>query len=663
MKSLLTPKSITGILAVSSCAAIFTGAFARVELPSVFSDNMVLQRETEAPVWGKAAPDATVTVTTSWNGESYSAEADDDGKWALKVETGSAGGPFTVTVSDGEALTLNNVMLGEVWVCSGQSNMEMALRSVKNGKEEIADADYPDIRIIQIAKKVSEEPLDDVATDTHGWQMCSPQSIPGFSAVAYFFARELNEKQGIPVGLIGTYWGGTICEAWTSGDSLKQHPDFKEAVEKMEQNPGNEAEARPKYEKDYAAWEKQVENGDVGTKEKWMESAFSDSDWSSMNLPLFWEEEIGNVDGIVWFRKTIDIPSEWEGKDLTLYAGAIDDEDVTFFNGKEIGRTQFWNAERKYTINGSMVKAGKAVIAIRVFDTGGNGGIWRGQLALELEEGKRIDLAGAWKYKTGFDLKDAPKPQFTFGNPNRPTVLYNGMIAPIVPFSIRGAIWYQGESNSPRAYQYRELFPLMINDWREQWGYDFPFYFVQLSDFIEFGDKTGQTWAELREAQTKTLALKNTGMAVSIDIGDPRDVHPRNKQEVGRRLSLIARSELFKERIISSGPMYRRYVIDGDKVRLSFSNERGRSGRLVLKTNDGEAVRGFEIAGLDHKFYKAEAVIDGSEIVVSSPEVTFPVAVRYDWANSPDGNVCNGSDLPLSTFRTDDWPGVTFGKK
>lgn len=668
MKFSFTSKSAIKIFAILSFFAVAASAFARIELPAVFSSNMVLQRETEVPVWGKASPNATVSVVTSWNDEEYLTQADGNGKWKLNIKTAEAGGPYFMIVSDGEVMRLENILLGEVWVCSGQSNMEMPVAGwgqVLNYREEIEKANYPDIRIFQVTKKISEIPLDDVKTDTNGWQQCSPQTIGEFSSVAYFFARELYEKQGIPVGLIGTYWGGTISEAWTSGESLKQHPDFTEAVDKMQKNPRNEAEARPEYEKNYAEWEKRVNDGDMGTKEGWASISFSDDDWASMKLPVFWESEaIGQMDGVVWFRKTIEIPADWEGKDLTLYAGAIDDEDVTYFNGKEIGRTAFWNAERKYKVDGSIVKAGKAVIAIRVFDNGGNGGIWRGTLALELNEENRIDLADAWKYKIGFDLKDAPKPEYDFSNPNRPTVLYNGMLSGIVPFGIRGAIWYQGEANTTRAYQYREIFPLLIQDWRKQWGYDFPFYFVQLANFVERGDRTGKIWAELREAQTQTLALKNTGMAVSIDIGEANDIHPKNKQEVGRRLALIALNQIFKERIISSGPMYRRHVIDGDKIRLTFSNGRGGFARGGIKTRDSKDVAGFEIAGLDHKFYKADAVIEGNEIVVSSPNVAFPLAVRYGWSNNPeDCNVCNDADLPLSPFRTDDWPGITLNKK
>jgi sialate O-acetylesterase len=297
------------------------------------------------------------------------------------------------------------------------------------------------------------------------------------------------------------------------------------------------------------------------------------------------------------------------------------------------------------------VKKGKAVISIRVTDTGGGGGIYgdEAKIFLASDEAGKISLSGEWKYKQAVNFREFPSPQ-SIRNPNRPTVLYNAMIHPLIPYAMQGAIWYQGESNADRAYQYRELFPLMIRDWRKAWNRDFPFYFVQLANYMERKNEPQESdWAKLREAQLQTLNLENTGMAVIIDIGDAKDIHPKNKQEVGRRLALAAEANTYKQKNDFSGPIYRGYKIEGNKIKLSFNYAEG------LKSNDGKALTGFAIAGPDHVFHWANAVIEGSEVVVNSPEIKFPVAVRYAWANNPECNLHNGANLPASPFRTDDW--------
>lgn len=346
---------------------------------------------------------------------------------------------------------------------------------------------------------------------------------------------------------------------------------------------------------------------------------------------------------------------------MTINLDLIDDNDITYFNGVEVGHTDGWNLSRKYVIPASLVKSGKAVITVRVFDTGGGGGIYGNASLIKLSysSDKSISLAGSWQYKVGFNLSEIPAAPKLPDDPNQPTVLYNAMINPIVPFTIKGVIWYQGESNADKAYQYRELFPLMIKDWRKQWKSDFPFYFVQLADFTAILPQPSESsWAELREAQLQTLHFENTGMAVTIDIGNEKDIHPKNKQEVGRRLSLIARANAYNENIAFSGPIYDTYRIERNSIRITFKYvDKG------LKTKNGETLKGFAIAGLDHQFHWADAVIKGNEVVVSCKEVENPIAVRYAWAENPVCNLHNGADLPASPFRTDDWQGITYGKK
>lgn len=374
------------------------------------------------------------------------------------------------------------------------------------------------------------------------------------------------------------------------------------------------------------------------------------------------EQGLAGFNGIVWFRKTIDIPANWANKELTLNVGVIDDNDFTYFNGVQVGHTEGWMTPRSYKIPKELVKKGKAVIAVRVMDTGGTGGIngSPGSISLQRSQTDDMQLAGNWKYQVSLTMKDIPHmPVNTANEPNVPGFLFNAMLHPLIPYAIKGAIWYQGEANTGRAYQYRELMPLMIKDWRDRWGCDFPFYMVQLANFTaQQTAPVDATWAELREAQTRTLHLANTGMAVTIDIGDAFDIHPKNKQEVGRRLALVARAQTYGEKIPYSGPMYDTYRIEGNKIRIYFKHTNG-----GLKTKNNEVLKGFTISGVDRKFHWADAVIDGNSVVVSSPEVSFPIAVRYAWADNPICNLYNGANLPASPFRTDDWQGITYSGK
>ena len=637
----------------------------KVRLHPVFSSNMVLQQKTDAPIWGKATPNRQVTVTVSWDNKKYSATAAPDSAWRLSVKTPEAGGPYTVTVSDGQTLTLDNVMIGEVWICSGQSNMEMPLAGwgkIKNYEQEIAAANYPNIRLLTVGRAVNEKPLSDLNVGK-GWQVCSPATIAEFSATGYFFGRDLNQTFNIPIGLINSSWGGTIAEAWTSAESLNEMPDFVEPVKTVQDYAGAGETAADKYIRAVSEWMDKVKLIDPGYSQnlpEWAALNFRADGWKTMILPGFWEEKgLDEVDGMVWFRKTIIIPSKFAGKELTLSLGAIDDNDVTFFNGVEVGHVEGDQKHRVYKVPANLVTKGEAIIAVRAHDTGGKGGLSgpADKMFLQLKTGEKISLSGEWQYQISLEKKKIPTfPANNFHNPNRPTVLFNGMINPLLPYAIKGAIWYQGEANAARAYQYRELLPLLISDWRKQWGHELPFYFVQLAAFRKAQPEPAESeWAELREAQTKTLALNNTGMAVTIDIGEANDLHPKNKQDVGRRLALAARALTYGQSIQYSGPAYKNYKIEGNKIRIYFDHANG------MTPSSGDKVKGFAIAGRDHKFHWAEAVIDAqtSSVIVSCPEVAYPIAVRYGWADNPDCNLVNGAGLPASPFRTDEWQGIT----
>ena len=643
---------------------------AQVKLLPIFSDNMVLQQQTQAPIWGESKPNKKVEITTSWDQKKYTIQADEQGKWSTKVATPVAGGPYNITISDGKKVKLSNVMIGEVWICSGQSNMEMQVEGwgkVKNYEQEKEEANnYPNIRFLLVENAMSPTPVENITAKENGWQVCTSKSVADFSAAGYFFGRDLNKYRNVPIGLIDTSWGGTIIETWTSNEALSTIPSMKKRLEALVGLPASQEGRKKKFEEDVETWKAEVERIDKGCfngEAIWAAPDFNDAAWKSMKVPgLMQEQDLPGFSGLVWFRKTIDIPAGWAGKDLILNLGVIDDNDFTYFNGIQIGHTEGWMAPRSYKIPKELVKKGKAVIAVRVMDTGGTGGINGSpeSISLHLSDTEAIQLAGNWKYQVSLDMREvAPMPVDMSWNPNSPTFLFNAMLNPLIPYAIKGAIWYQGESNAGEAFQYRDLMPLMITDWRNRWGYDFPFYMVQLASFTaKQTAPVESTWAELREAQTRTLHLQNTGMAVAIDIGEEFDIHPKNKQEVGRRLALAARAQTYGEKIPYSGPIYKSYKIEGNKIRIFFDHIDG-----GLKTANGEMPKGFTIAGVDHKFHWADAVIEGNTVVVSSSEVTLPVAVRYAWADYPICNMYNGADLPMSPFRTDDWKGITYVNK
>ena len=638
----------------------------KLSMPELFSDHMVLQHDSDITLWGMAKPGSKIDV--KFRDQSAAATANENAQWKLTLKSEKAGGPDSLLVSSrNEKLVFHDVLVGEVWLCSGQSNMEMPLISnwahLDNAEEEVQNAQYPDIRLFKVERKISYSPTTEISTK--GWQACSPQTVADFSAVGYFFGRDVHLAEKVPVGLIESAWGGTIVEAWTSAEPLKKLDDFREAVQMIENSPSDMKEVWAQYQQKHAEWEKfcqkldpGIENGDTLA----VKPDYDDSSWKTMDLPILWENtEVGAVDGAVWFRKSVEVPASWLGKGLTLRIGPCDDHDVTWFNGVKIGEGHVYNAPRVYNIPADLVKEGRNVIAVRVVDDQGGGGIWgeAKDFGLDNPDGPSIDLSGTWRWMLAYDKKDCPPEPGSPEQPNQPTVLYNGMIYPIQPFTIRGAIWYQGESNASRAYQYRTLFKTMILDWRNQWGYDFPFLFVQLANFMDRNEQpVDDTWAELREAQSMALELPNTGMAVTIDIGNAKDIHPGDKQDVGKRLALWAQNKVYGEDIPFSGPLYKSSEIKNNKIVIHFDHVYD-----GLKTSDGKKPRGFAVAGDDKKFVWADAKIAGNTVVVSSLKIKKPVAVRYGWSSNPDVNLSNSADLPASPFRTDQWPGLTVNSK
>ena len=649
-------KCICMAVALWGCTGVLQ---AKVVLPSVFTDNMVLQQKTDITFYGDATKNKQLTVKTGWNGKEYHTEADGQGKWSLKIPTPAAGGPYEITFSDGKKLQLKNVMIGEVWFCSGQSNMEMPVAGwgkVMNYEQEIAEAAYPAIRLFQVKKNTSLAPLKEVESTLGGWQECSSATVPEFSALAYFYARALWKELNVPIGVIDCTWGGPPAEAWTNHETLRQVMGFREEMDKLERLGFDPNRMEQAYSEERAHWQSLFTEKDKGMENGklcWTAPSLSEEDWQTISLPGYWEGKgLKDFDGIIWFRRSLEIPAEWAGKPLTLRLGMIDDEDITYFNGVEIARGAGYMTPRTYTIPAKLVKAGKAVLAVRVSDFGGEGGIHGKAEELYVEaDGKRISLAGDWKYRIGLSLKGfPPAPVSPIQSSSYPTVLFNAMVKPWTAFPIKGVIWYQGEANVGRSEQYEDLFPALITDWRRQWRSDFPFYFVQLANFMESKEiQPDSEWAALREAQTKALKLDQVGMAVTIDIGLADDIHPKNKQEVGRRLALVALVGSYGKNVSGSAPVFRNYRIKGDKMELDFGQKQD---GFQIK---GTTLKGFTIAGPDRVFYPAEAMVQNGKIIVFSPEVSIPLAARYGWADNPDCNLYGENGLPVAPFRTDCW--------
>jgi sialate O-acetylesterase len=620
---------------------------AKITLPRIFTSHMVLQRDRELKVWGWA--DQNEKVTVAFNGQQVSTKADRHGNWIVRLKAMPYGGPFDMKINGrGNSIMLTDVLLGDVWICSGQSNMEWILKNTSNATTEIAAAAFPSIRLFTVEKAMAYTPQKDLKGGE--WLTCTPKTAADFSAVAYYFGKKLNTDLNIPIGLINSSWGGTNVQTWISWDRMSLEPGYKDVdLGKLGQEMTIMNEQREKFNASLA--------DDIGTREKWFNPASNIEGWKKIQLPQLWEStEIGNADGVVWFKKEFELSTAPGGDIASLHLGPIDDKDETYLNGQRIGSTDGWNADRGYQIPAGLLITGKNTIVVKVTDTGGGGGIYGKEEQLYFTiNGERISLAGEWQYQkavvtTDFNIRDDGPNSF-------PSQLFNAMIWPIAQYGIKGGIWYQGESNTSEAFKYRTLFADMIKDWRGYWGYDFPFLWVQLANFMQPDQQPGPSaWAELREAQSMTLKLPQTGQAVIIDIGEADDIHPRNKKDVGMRLALNAEKLVYNQDIVYSGPVYQSMEIEKGCIILRFTN----TGSGLMAKDKYGYLKGFSIAGLDQRFVWAKAFIENGQVIVSSELVKDPVAVRYAWADNPDdANLYNKEGLPGSPFRTDSWKGIT----
>ncbi len=624
------------------CFCILFPAAAAVTLPSVISDNMVLQRDLPIKLWGKA--DKGEAISVLFNGQTVKTKAGKDGVWRVQIKAMPYGGPYDMTIKGKNTITLHNILIGDIWVCSGQSNMEWNVASSNNAKSEITNAHFPRIRLLTVNKSMSNAPLQEA--DAQSWVVCSSQTIEQFSAVGYFFGRELFRQTDIPIGLINTSWGGTNIETWTSIPMMETQPEYAQKLEVL-QSPSFTEKMEKKSQPDF---NKMLET-EPGVSQKWFLPEANISQWKSTNLPGRWGSEGINGLGVVWFRKEFTLTAKQAKGAVTISLGNVDDWDETYLNGQKIGATFSYGIQRQYIVCPDGLREGKNTLVVKVVNTGGDAGMYDSADRMYCQtNGARVPLTGEWRYKVSSLIEASDN----VGPNDYPSLLYNAMLAPLTQFPIKGAIWYQGESNAGEAYKYRTLFPNMITDWRNAWGQgEFPFYFVQLANFTApMAEPSESDWAELREAQHMTLKLPNTGEAVIIDIGEANDIHPRNKQDVGYRLALNTLAKTYGKQVEYSGPEYQSMKVDGNKVILTFSHT---GNNLVAKGKYGY-LNGFSIAGADRKFVWAKAYIEGNTVVVYSDKVNHPVAVRYAWANNPDdANLYNSDGLPASPFRTDDW--------
>ena len=644
-------------IALTLLAQLSAASDGSLSMPAVFGDHMVLQRESTAPFWGKAAPGETISLSASWTETQVSTTADGNGDWHTELPTPAAGGPYEVTVQGSDSLRFADVLIGEVWICSGQSNMEFPMAATDRAADDLAAAEHARIRIFDVGHRVAQQPVFEV--EGH-WAACTPQSIANFSAVAYFFGQDLEAALDVPIGLIGTNWGGTPAESWTSREGIAPLHDFDAVLARIDESAREGSQEKSLADRQ-AEWWRGLEGADPGYRGAWMRPGWNTEDWSEAPVPGYFRDAgLGDFDGCLWYRRVFDLPADWSDPELVLELGPIDDMDIVWLNGEPVGSTKrfgLWQSPREYHFPSRLAHVGRNELVVCVVDTGGAGslGVAGGAptpMRLRragVPEGAGVALEGNWHLKQGAPMSAiGAYPSGTWFNQNSATSLYNGMLAPLIPYSIRGAIWYQGESNRDRHAQYRVLFPAMIQDWRAHWGRgDFPFYFVQIAPF-QYGGDSGQA-ALLREAQTMTLSLANTGMAVTMDVGNPLDIHPRDKHTVGHRLALWALSQTYGQEQPHSGPLYERMQREGQGLRLHFRHV---AGHLVAR---GGPLTHFTLAGADRVFHQAEARIDGETVFVQSAEVPEPVALRYAWGAADEPNLANAAGLPAPSFRTDTW--------
>ena len=645
-----------------------SGKDSKLKLHEFFGHHMVLQRNQPVIVKGFATPGTKIRV--EMNGLSQKVKTMEDSTWKVSLPPMLQGGPHQLIVEAPDTtIKINDVLIGDLWICSGQSNMEWPLHNTLNGKEELENMNYPNMRVMNIQNDMEFLPVENLRKPV-SWFPATSDTIRNFSAAGFYFGKEILQNQGVPVGLIGSNWGGTVVETWMSDDAIADFPEFKEKTDFMKSVNRSVEELINESMKEFEKWRTENYYRGPGFDEAWYKPETDVDSWKEMQVPGHWEEadpELENFNGAVWFRKEIDIPASFPGKDLKLWLSRTDDHDIAWFNGEKIGESFFYNQWTNYVVPSSLLREGKNTLVVRIFDVQGKGGFTGIPEYFDYhpvdDRSVVLNSSGTWKYKKGMEYTGTPEQAYLLTRVDKndyPTLLYNAMIHPIIDFPVKGVIWYQGESNASRAYQYRELFPAMIQNWRNKWNTgELPFYFVQLANFKERKSVPSESdWAELREAQTFALELPNTGMATIIEIGEAGDIHPRNKRDVGKRLALNALALTYGVDTVYSGPVYASHEVHENNIIISFNHVDG-----GLTTSDGKSPVGFEIASGGGPFFKAEAEIVDGKIKISSKKVKNPAEVRYAWADNPETNLYNEAGLPAVPFRTDKRKGITYGMK
>jgi len=639
----------------ADCRVRSLSASLRVMPPSltlhpVFSDNAVLPRDREIPIHGRSVPGQSVKVALGPRVATVRADA--SGHWEARIEPLPAGGPHTLTVSTpSKQLFRRNLLIGDIWIAAGQSNMEWPLADSTGADDAIEAARYPRVRMFTVPHRGALAPEAECSGQ---WSECSPKVAGAFSAVGFHFARVLQGAVECPIGIIQATWGGTQVTSWMPGDALKGRVEFASVATPIGRVHELVEPPPPVVH---------VDTGNAGESRGWALESLADAKLAELVVPGAWQSQGLAFNGAVWLRRWVDVPLSWTAHRLRLELGAIDDHDRTYFNGAAVGgigadNSEAWRTPRRYVVPEGLVRPGANLLAVRVFDRGGTGGIMGPAASMRLYPDGRpheaIPLAGKWKYvvEREIPIKPAPLANGRMPEPDYPSGLFNGMIAPFTRLPVRGVIWYQGESDVGRAGLYRPLFTELVRSWRAHWRIaDLPFLFVQLANHLQRRDEPGDdSWAELREAQAHALREPATAMAVAADVGDPDDIHPRDKKTVAERLALGALAVAYQRTMPYSGPLYAGYAIEGAAIRVRFSHVDG-----GLRTRGGAVVQGFAIAGADRKFRWADARIEQASIVVSHPAILQPVAVRYAWEANPALSIENGLGLPAAPFRTDTW--------
>ena len=619
----------------------------------IFGDNMVLQRDKLDTIWGWSDPGDNVRV--QFGSSTATGTAGPDRRWVVRIQPPKVGGPYTLTITGHQNVELHNVLVGDVWLCGGQSNMGLPLKFAKNADEEIKAANHPEIRFFTVLGHPAYHRVDLIEGN---WRVVSPESASSISAVGYYFARKIQQEMRIPIGLVIDSVGGTPAESWTSAEALRPLRDFDVPLAELDRL---KAENAPEYGNYINHWYDQY---DIGEKGNWAAPEFDDSTWMSVPIPGgFAQLGVPDSPALAWFRREISLPDPLPAGRAVLHLGQIERMDTVYINGKSVGGSAWVENPRVYPVSDAL-KPGRNVIAIRVLKTKPDGGFLSKPEDIHLSIGDQtiVTLAGQWKAKLSVDARPPQPLPIGYENwPVMPTVLYEGMLAPVAPLSITGVLWYQGEQNSPRGYQYRKILPAMIADWRSLFAQgDFPFYIVGLPAFTKRSPVPvdGDDWTETRESQAITAAtVPNSCLAVTIDTGDPDNIHAKDKQPVGDRLALCALAKYYGKSFVYSGPTLESFERLPDSIRLHFAHT---DGGLVVR---GDKLEEVALAGDDRKWIWADARIDGDTVVVSSPSVLSPTQVRYAWQSNPAATLYNGAGLPAVPFRTDTWPGKTEGHR